>query len=141
MRTVSTLILNETVLILRNRVLLTMVEESSVKSTIFVSSGPAARLISLRLVKVTEYEVTYTDVVPKDKQAVTTRKVEVDRHHEVRYNTFPLPPPAPEELRGVCVCTTVVRMGPNQCQTGGRYRMEFDSRTGLLFFVSHFRFW
>ena len=72
MRTVSTLILNETVLILRNRVLLTMVEESSVKSTIFVSSGPAARLISLRLVKVTEYEVTYTDVVPKDKQAVTT---------------------------------------------------------------------
>lgn len=42
----------------------------------------------------TEYEVTYVDVVPKDKQAVTTRKVEVDRHHEVRSNTAPSPPPA-----------------------------------------------
>ena len=44
------------------------------------------------LCKVTEYEVTYTDVVPKDKQAVTTRKAEVDRHPEGRYNNAPPPP-------------------------------------------------
>lgn len=31
----------------------------------------------------TEYEITYADVVPKDQQAVTIRKVEEDRHHEV----------------------------------------------------------
>ncbi|CAM9711916.1 unnamed protein product, partial [Ectocarpus sp. 12 AP-2014] len=33
--------------------------------------------------EVTEYELTYADVVPKDNQAVTTRKIEEDRHHEV----------------------------------------------------------
>ncbi|CAM9114367.1 unnamed protein product [Scytosiphon promiscuus] len=35
-------------------------------------------------VEVTEYDVAYVDVVPKDQQAVTTRKVEEDRHHEMR---------------------------------------------------------
>eukprot|EP00903_Cladosiphon_okamuranus_P006314 g6190.t1 len=32
--------------------------------------------------EVTEYELVYTDVVPKDQQAVTTKKIEEDRHHE-----------------------------------------------------------
>lgn len=33
--------------------------------------------------KVEEYEVAYTDIVPKDNQAITTRKAEEDRPHEV----------------------------------------------------------
>lgn len=33
--------------------------------------------------KVTEYELTYADVVPKDQQSVTKKKVEEERHYEV----------------------------------------------------------
>lgn len=44
---------------------------------------PAGVAFSCRRRKVTEYELTYTDVVPKDQQAVTTKKIEEDRHHEV----------------------------------------------------------
>lgn len=52
-----------------------------------IVSFPSRSNTPLSNQQVTEYEVTYTDVVPKDKQAVTTRKVEVDRHHEVREKT------------------------------------------------------
>lgn len=36
-----------------------------------------------RCKKVSEYELNYADVVPKDKQAVTTKRNEEERHHEV----------------------------------------------------------
>ncbi|CAM9638943.1 unnamed protein product, partial [Ectocarpus fasciculatus] len=45
--------------------------------------------------EVTEYELTYADVVPKDNQAVTTRKIEEDRHHELK-----VPASASEEDQG-----------------------------------------
>lgn len=39
--------------------------------------------ILIGCLQVPEYEVAYADVVPKDNQAVTTKKIEEERHHEV----------------------------------------------------------